>query len=62
VGYREEEIPTFWTSPDGLSWTQTEDSPDIGAAGVASLAASDARVIVGGQLPGGTAFMWSAPR
>ena len=62
VGYREEEIPTFWTSPDGLSWTQTEDSPDIGAAGVASLAASDTRVVLGGQLPDGIAFVWSATR
>jgi hypothetical protein len=62
VGYREEEIPTFWTSPDGLSWTQTEDAPGLGPAYTPTLAASDTRVVVGGQLPGGTAFIWSAPR
>jgi hypothetical protein len=61
TGYREEEIPTFWTSVDGLSWTQTEDLPGLAPAGVASLAANDARVVIGGQLPGGTAFIWSAP-
>ena len=61
VGYREEETPTFWISHDGLSWTQTEDTPGLSPASVFALAASDARVVVGGQLPGGHAFIWSAP-
>ena len=62
MGYRENEVPTFWTSPDGLAWTQFDDLGTKDPVSERSLAASQNRVVVAGQLPGGAPFIWSAPR
>jgi hypothetical protein len=62
MGYRENEVPTFWVSADGIAWTQFDDLATPDPVSEHSLAASQTRVVIGGQLPGGAPFIWSAPR
>ena len=62
IGYRLDDVPTFWSSPNGVTWTQLGDLPTHDAVNERSLAASQDRVVVGGQSPGGTPSIWSAPR
>jgi hypothetical protein len=59
-GYRLRAPPTFWTSIDGSTWTQTDDSVGLVDDDVQALAASDDRFIAGGEWAGAP-FLWSTP-
>lgn len=62
AGSFEDGPPRFWTSLDGLSWTQIDDMPGLPPVEVNALVVTDDRIVMGGQAPGGEASLWSAPR
>ena len=61
TGHRLQEAASFFTSADGIGWTQVDDLFGGPLSRVSAMAVSDDVFVAGGET-GNRAFIWTAPR